>query len=239
LDLPPTPQLAFPLNSLAPVLNEPFDDRFNLMKTTAAISFLILLILLSPLAGASDSRTQRNYVPDRSATRAMSQQSGLESSVELPFGFEWGQNREDVRHLLAGVGVSVISRQKVGPDREVWALRGFIKPLLQGTKLYFTGDFMEEIELQFGSETWGEDDYIRLRRKLVGQLNRLYGSNRMIGSDTSRDEGIAQSLIGYEWLTRDTRLRVIDFSASKEGDLFRRVSVHYRFYDRYEVADGQ
>jgi hypothetical protein len=219
------------------MVNEKLTTKLCSMKIIAALTFFLLLSLQ---AIGSESRLRRDYVTDRgSSSREMSRQPGLESSVELPFGFEWGQNREDVRHLLAGVGVSVISRQKVGQDREVWELRGFIKPLLQGTKLYFTGDFMEEVELQFGSETWGEDDYIRLRRKLVGQLNRLYGSNRMIGSDTSSDEGIAQSLIGYEWLTEDTRLRVIDFSASKDGELYRRVSVHYRFYDRYEVADGQ
>ncbi len=192
--------------------------------------FAILALLLM-----SGSSLVKGAEEPRESAAADSAVSG--EPVELPFGFTWGQTKKDIRHLLAGVGVRIVNQQTLGHDRKVWALEGFIKPLLKDTRVYFTGDFMEEVELQFGEDRWQDVDYIRLRRKLVAQLNKLYGSSRMIGSETSREDGVAQSLIGYEWISGDTRLRLFDFGARKDGAHYRRISVHYRFYDRYQVAE--
>lgn len=157
-------------------------------------------------------------------------------NVQLPFGFSWGQNQEDVRYLLKGIGVKVLSRQVVGQDREAWKLEGFIKPLLIGTTIYFTRGYMEEIEMQFGSDTWQEEDYTRLRRKLVEQFNQVYGPNRVLSNERSTADSVLQTLVGYQWQTQNTMLRVFDFGASNGSDRFRTVSVHYKFRDEVQVA---
>jgi hypothetical protein len=159
-------------------------------------------------------------------------------AVQLPFGFTWGQNQEDVRILLKGIGVRVLSRQVVGQDREAWKLEGFIKPLLIGTTIYFTRGYMEEIEMQFGAENWKEEDYTRLRRKLVQQFNQVYGPNRVLSNERSTEHSVLQTLVGYQWQTQGTILRVFDYGASNGSEHFRTVSVHYKFRDEMRMASS-
>ncbi len=159
--------------------------------------------------------------------------------AELPFGFEWGQTRKDAESLLTGVGVVIASKQEGEEGREVWDLEGFIKPLLIGTKLYFTGEFMDEIEMMFGSRDWSDEDYTRLRRRFVDQFNKLYTQGELITNERELGEEVKHTLLGYQWRTPDTLLRVFDFTAKNEnGEKFRTVSVHYNYFDPMDVAEN-
>lgn len=159
-----------------------------------------------------------------------------QAKVQLPFGFKWGQNQEDVRVLLKGIGVRITERRMVAPDREAWTLEGFIKPLLVGTTIYFSRGLMEEVEMQFGSPDWQAPDYSRLRRKLLEQFNQVYGPNRVLTNERSTSDNVVQTLVGYQWQTQDTLLRVFDFGASDGKEHFRTVSVHYKYRDRVQMA---
>lgn len=147
--------------------------------------------------------------------------------MRVPFNFQWGESSKRVEQSLQGIKARIIERRTVN-DRTLLAVEGIPQKFLRRTVFYFRGDSLCEIELQYGDPSWDSTRYQSFFEEVRRNVDGKYGVGRQLVLDRSRQGELLQSLSGYQWLQGGMSLRLFLFSAEKNAQALRVLSLHYR-----------
>lgn len=170
------------------------------------LPFLTLLLLLLSLLGAD------------------AQFGGLRA----PFGFFWGDDIENVRKILVGAACEIEEAEPSG-DRQAWIVTGLIRPGMKQAVFYFKKNALVEIELQYQNAGWDPEQYEKLMERNQEFFTKALGDPNVIEQEGEIDEGVHQTMTGFEWGEFDTQLLLLNYRVQKEEEAFQSVSVHYRY----------
>lgn len=157
-----------------------------------------------------------------------SEQSQTVLPIKIPWGFQWGESEAEVEQALQGTKTTIVQRKKIG-ERDVLIVSGFIQRLLQQALFYFQSDSLNEIELQYGDKNWTAEQYTNFFNQTRSNIENKYGPGHIITEQKNQEnQGVLQTIIGYQWTQVSATLQLFLFTAEKGSEAFRVVSLHYR-----------
>ncbi len=147
--------------------------------------------------------------------------------IPPPFGFRWNDPASRVEKVLKGAKAKIVSRDKSnGP--EVWTVEGLIHPGLKRTLFTFKGGVLTEVELQYEYPDWTLERYNSRMGEVRRYFDAKYGTGRLISRSRDNDTDVIQTLIGYQWVVGKSALELFYFSAQKEPNVYRNITVTYK-----------
>ena len=158
------------------------------------------------------------------ATRA-----GAVDEIKVPFNFQWGEAEQRLEDGLKRVQARVVDRKQVR-NRQCLVVEGIPQRLLQRAMFYFENDSLNEIELHYGDNSWDSERYGTFFDQTRRNIERKYGSGRVVARHKTREGDVLETLIGYQW-TQDIATLVLYYYTAENGpNSFRLLSLHYRGY---------
>jgi hypothetical protein len=199
---------------------------------------------LFPSKGGSNSSSAKNHVPARSEALRNPRRQVVPpprpDTVPLPFNLVWGDSRQRLASLVAGVGAQVTNKKATG-ELETWTVQGLIAPNLQSSLFTFVQDNLIALEFDYGQASWDLPKY----NDVMGQFRKLLDRvcdkpGEIISRQTDQptaDPSLKQSLMGYQWRRGDTLVQLFYFSAEDTAKslTYRTISVHYHYQDPADV----
>src|SRR6266699_5140095 len=167
----------------------------------ALISFVVLIFAVSTTRGAED------LVP--------------------PFGFRWNDPMSRVEAVLKGAKATIVSREKK-ESREVWTVEGLVHPGLKRTLFTFKGGALFVFELQYEYPDVSIERYNERMGEIRRYFDAKYGTGKLVSRTRDTDSDVIQTLVGYQWIVGGTMLELFYFSAQRDKDLFRSITVSYK-----------
>ncbi len=156
------------------------------------------------------------------------EQSPTPNQIKIPWGFQWRETEAHVEQSLQQAKATVVVRKKTG-DRDILVVSGFIQQLLQQALFYFQNDSLNEIELQYGGKDWTDAQFRTFFDQTRANIETKYGPGRVIAQQKSREsQGVLATIIGYQWTQISATLQLFFFTAEKNNEFYRVVSLHYR-----------
>lgn len=147
--------------------------------------------------------------------------------IKVPFNFQWGEAPQRLEDSLSRVKATVVERRQV-QNRLCLVVEGIPQRLLQRALFYFDRDSLNEIELQYGDPSWDSGRYGQFFDQTRRNIETKYGPGRLIAQQQSKDGGLQQNIIGYQWVQQATSLSLYYYTANREAENFRLLSLHYR-----------
>jgi hypothetical protein len=129
--------------------------------------------------------------------------------IPPPFGFKWNDSMTRLEQVLVGAKAKIVSRDRK-EKRETWTVEGLVQPGLKRTLFTFRDGFLVEVELQYEYPEWTIERY----NERMGEIRRYFD--------------VIQTLVGYQWIVGGTMLELFYFSAQRDKDLFRSITVSYK-----------
>jgi hypothetical protein len=155
-------------------------------------------------------------------------QRAIAQQITPPFGFHWGETQKEIAKVLSRAGATIVDKSVV-QGRDAWTIEGLIQPALKKTIVYFgTGQALVEVELQYERPEW---DLVAYEQFLEGALQTLesrYGPATVLVKDKKPEGDVMQTVVGYQWQGQGSSIRLFFYSAERNNDVFRSVSLHYR-----------
>jgi len=149
--------------------------------------------------------------------------------IKVPFNFQWGESLSRLEEGLKGVKATVVERKDVR-GRQCLVVEGIPQKLLQRALFYFDSDSLSEIELHYGDASWDGASYSNFFDQTRRNIEKKYGIGRVIARQKTRDGDVLQTLVGYQWSQPSTTLALYYYTAEKDAQSFRLLSLHYRGY---------
>lgn len=151
------------------------------------------------------------------------------AQMRVPFNFQWGESAARVEKSLDGIKARIAERKTV-QNRQVLIVEGIPQRNLIRALFYFSNDALNEIELQYGDDSWDLPRYTTFFDEVRRNVDGKYGTGRLIVRDKTRDpdSDILQTLIGYQWIQDLMSLRLFLFAGEKDDQGFRVLSLHYK-----------
>jgi hypothetical protein len=147
--------------------------------------------------------------------------------IPPPFGFRWNDPASRVEKVLKGAKAKIVSRDKSnGP--EVWTVEGLIHPGLKRTLFTFKGGVLTQVELQYEYPDWTLEHYNNRMGEVRRYFDAKYGTGRLISRSRDNDTDVIQTLVGYQWVVGKSALELFYFSAQKEPNVYRNITVTYK-----------
>jgi hypothetical protein len=147
--------------------------------------------------------------------------------IPPPFGFRWNDPASRVEKVLKGAKAKIVSRDKSsGP--EVWTVEGLIHPGLKRTLFTFKGGVLTQVELQYEYPDWTLEHYNSRMGEVRRYFDAKYGNGRLISRSRDNDTDVIQTLVGYQWVVGKSALELFYFSAQKEPNVYRNITVTYK-----------
>ena len=147
--------------------------------------------------------------------------------IPPPFGFRWNDSTSRVEKVLKGAKAKIVSRDKSnGP--EVWTVEGLIHPGLKRTLFTFKGGVLTQVELQYEYPDWTLEHYNSRMGEVRRYFDAKYGTGRLISRSRDNDTDVIQTLVGYQWVIGKSALELFYFSAQKEANVYRNITVTYK-----------
>jgi hypothetical protein len=147
--------------------------------------------------------------------------------IPPPFGFRWNDPASRVEKVLKGAKAKIVSRDKSnGP--EVWTVEGLIHPGLKRTLFTFKGGVLAQVELQYEYPNWTLEQYNSRMGEVRRYFDAKYGTGRLISRTRDNDTDVIQTLVGYQWVIGKSALELFYFSAQKEPNVYRNITVTYK-----------
>ncbi len=144
-----------------------------------------------------------------------------------PFGFRWNDPAGRVEQVLSAAKAKIVNREKKD-KRDVWTVEGLVQPGLKRSLFSFKEGFLVEVELQYQYDKWSIEDY----NNRMGQIRRYFdgkfGTGKLISRTRDTDSDVIQTLVGYQWLASNTMLELFYFSAQRDPNIFRSITVTYK-----------
>jgi len=148
--------------------------------------------------------------------------------INPPFGLYWAEGQKEIARVLDRAGARIVDKENV-QVRDAWTVEGLIQPALKRTILYFGKEkTLVEVELQYQHPDW---DLVAYEEFLNGARQRLearYGPATVLARDKKPEGDIMQTIVGYQWQQEASSIELFFFSAERNNDIYRSVSVHYR-----------
>ncbi len=167
---------------------------------TVATALLIQFVLLAPLAAQQE--------------------------IKAPFGMQWGESPARIRQVVTNAKAKVVEERESG-RREVMVVEGIVQEGLKRTLFYFTQGGLTEVELQYDREGWDDERVGSWVTSIKRQADLKYGPGRVYADDRGETEGMRHHLQGWLWVQNFVSLRLVQYTAEKDGEKLRRVSLHY------------
>lgn len=155
---------------------------------------------------------------------------GLASFAEEippPFGFRWNDPASRVEKVLKGAKAKIVGRDQ-SAEPETWTVEGLIHPGLKRTLFTFKGDLLTQVELQYEYPGWTLENYNNRMGEIRRYFDAKYGTGRLISRSRDNDTDVIQTLVGYQWVVGKSALELFYFSAQKEPNVYRNITVTYK-----------
>ena len=147
--------------------------------------------------------------------------------IPPPFGFRWNDSGSRVEKVLKGAKAKIVSRESHG-EAEVWTVEGLIHPGLKRTLFTIKGSSLTQVELQYEYPGWTLEHYNNRMGEIRRYFDGKYGVGRLISRSRDNDTDVIQTLVGYQWVVGKSALELFYFSAQKEPNVYRNITVTYK-----------
>ncbi|MBV8968087.1 MAG: hypothetical protein JO331_03380 [Verrucomicrobia bacterium] len=155
-------------------------------------------------------------------------QNLIPSQINPPFGFYWGETEKDMEKILTRAQAKIVNREVV-EGRDAWTVEGLIQPALKRTIIYFgTEKTLVEVELQYEHADWDLPAYEEFLNSARQRLEARYGPPLVLARDKKPEGDVMQTLVGYQWNASGSSIQLFFYSAERNSDVYRSVSLHYR-----------
>jgi hypothetical protein len=145
-----------------------------------------------------------------------------------PFGLHWAEGQKQIATVLDHAGARIVDKED-SQGRDAWTVEGLIQPALKRTILYFGKEkTLVEVELQYQDPGWDLVAYEEFLNSARQRLEDLYGPPTVLARDRKPEGDIMQTIVGYQWQQQGSSIQLFFFSAERNNDVYRSVSVHYR-----------
>jgi hypothetical protein len=145
-----------------------------------------------------------------------------------PFGLHWAEGEKEVAKMLEKAGARITAKESV-QGRDAWTVEGLIQPALRRTLFYFGNEkSLVEVELQYESPDWDLVAYEEFLNSARQRLEERYGPPTVLALDKQPQGDVMQTVVGYQWQQKASSLQLFFFSAERDKDVYRTVSLHYR-----------
>src|ERR1700736_4110489 len=156
------------------------------------------------------------------------QEAAPHEQINPPFGFYWAESQKEINQVLERARAKVLTKQ-VQQGREAWTITGLIQPALKRTVLYFgAAKTLVEVELQYEHAEWDLPAYEEFFNSARKRLESRYGPPTVLARDKKPQGDIMQTVVGYQWQQSGSSIELFFYSAERNNDVFRSVSLHYR-----------
>lgn len=149
-----------------------------------------------------------------------------QQEIKAPFGMQWGESPARIRQVVTNAKAKVAEEREIG-GREVMVVEGIVQEGLQRTLFYFSEGGLSEVELQYDREGWDDTRVAAWVSSIKRQADQKYGPGRLYADDRGDTEGMRHVLQGWMWNQNFVSLRLVQYTAEKDGQKLRRVSLHY------------
>jgi hypothetical protein len=155
-------------------------------------------------------------------------QPAYSQQINPPFGLHWAEEPKDIAKVIGRVGARIVDKSVV-QGREAWTIEGLVQPALQRTILYFGSERnLVEVELQYQHADWDLVAYEEFLNGARQQLEARYGPATVLARDKKPEGDVMQTIVGYQWQQPSGSIQLFFFSAERNNDVYRSVSLHYR-----------
>ena len=147
--------------------------------------------------------------------------------IPPPFGFRWDDSSGRVEKVLKGAKAKTVGRE-TNNGTETWTVEGLIHPGLRRTLFSFKGGQLSQVELQYEYPDWTLEHYNNRMGEIRRYFDQKYGTGRLISRSRDNDTDVIQTLVGYQWVVGKSALELFYFSAQKEPNVYRNITVTYK-----------
>jgi hypothetical protein len=153
--------------------------------------------------------------------------AALGDEIPPPFGFRWNDSSTRVEKVLKGAKAKTVGRE-TSNGTETWTVEGLIHPGLKRTLFSFKGGLLSQVELQYEYPDWTLEHYNNRMGEIRRYFDQKYGTGRLISRSRDNDTDVIQTLVGYQWVVGKSVLELFYFSAQKEPNVYRNITVTYK-----------
>lgn len=147
--------------------------------------------------------------------------------IPPPFGFHWNDSTVKVEKVLLGAKGKIVAKEKK-ERRDVWTVEGLVQPGLKRTLFTFKEGFLGEVELQYEYPDWSIERYNERMGEIRRYFDGKFGTGKLVSRSRDTDSDVIQTLVGYQWIVGGTMLELFYFSAQRDPNLFRSITVTYK-----------
>jgi hypothetical protein len=152
----------------------------------------------------------------------------ISQKVNPPFGFYWGEGPKEIAKAIAHAGARIVDKSVV-EGRRAWTVEGLVQPALQRIIAYFDSEKeLVEVELQYQHSDWDLVAYYNFLNNARQALEARYGPATVLAKDKKPEGDVMQTVVGYEWKKSSGSIQLFFYSAERNSDVYRSVSLHYR-----------
>ena len=148
--------------------------------------------------------------------------------IPPPFGFHWNDPMSRVEQVLTGAKAKIVTRERKD-RRDVWTVEGLTQPGLVRTLFSFTKEgFLVEVELQYEYPKWDIEQFNTRMGEIRRYFDAKFGTGKLVSRTRDNDSDVIQTLVGYQWTVSGTMLELFYFSAQRDPEVFRSITVTYK-----------
>ncbi len=147
--------------------------------------------------------------------------------IPPPFGFRWKDSMSRVEAVLKGAKAKIVSREKK-EGREVWTVEQLVQPGLKRTLFNFREGQLAEVELQYEYPDWSIERYNDRMGEIRRYFDQKFGTGKLVSRSRDTETEVIQTLVGYQWMVGGTMLELFYFSAQRDPNIFRTITVDYK-----------
>ena len=147
--------------------------------------------------------------------------------IAPPFGFKWSDPVARVERVLVDAKAKIITRENK-EKREIWTVEGLTQPGLKHTLFTFRDGGLIEVELQYEYADWNIERYNDRMGEIRRYFDGKFGTGKLVSRTRDSDSDILQTLVGYQWIVGHTMLELFYFSAQRDVQVFRTITVTYK-----------
>ena len=152
--------------------------------------------------------------------------ASAQQEIKAPFGMQWGEPVARIKQVVTKAKAKVVEERTAGP-REVLVVTGIVQEGLKRTLFYFTDGGLSEVELQYDREGWDDEKVAAWVATIKREADRKYGPGRIFADETGNENGLRHTLKAWMWPQNFVSLRLVHYTAQKDNEKMRRVSLHY------------
>jgi hypothetical protein len=155
-------------------------------------------------------------------------QNPAPDQISPPFGFTWGESEKEIEKTITRAQARIVNRDTV-QGREAWTVEGLIQPALKRTIIYFGSEkTLVEVELQYEHPDWNLTAYEDFLNSAKQRLEAKYGPPTVLARDKKPEGDVMETVVGYLWQQSGSSVQLFFYSAERNNDIYRSVSLHYR-----------